>query len=66
MLNSYKFTIAFPLYLLKLSGQEINITLPELDFELENEALPLQLRVNGSQPVLTITWELLFAFGESS
>lgn len=45
-------------------GQSIDIVLPELDFELENDELPLQLRVNGTAPVLTIQWQFIFAFGE--
>lgn len=44
-------------------GQTLEINLPSLDFELQNDALPLQLTINGSQPILCIRWGFKFAFG---
>ena len=50
-------------HLFLYSGQTLNIALPSLDFELQNDALPLQLTINGSQPILRLCWEFKFAFG---
>ena len=47
----------------QLSGQEINVTSPDLDFQLENEALPLQLKVEGDLPLLKIQRGFCLPFG---
>ena len=37
--------------------------LPELNFKLDNDALPLQFNISDNQPTLTIEWEFTLAFG---
>ena len=44
-------------------GQKYEIVLPELDFELGNDALPLQLNIDSDPPVLEIEWQFDLAFG---
>ena len=46
-------------------GQNFSFNLPELDFEIGNDALPLQLSVEdeGDPPVLEIEWAFTLAFG---
>lgn len=44
-------------------GQEYLITLPALDFELGNKALPLQLNVDSSPPEFSIEWKFTLSFG---
>ena len=34
-----------------------------MDFELDIDALPLQLNVEANPPVLTLSWEFTLAFG---
>ena len=47
-------------------GQSVSITLPDLDFELDVDLLPLQLNVDSEPPVLTLSWEFTLAFGTRS
>ena len=44
-------------------GQTYSVNLPELEFEIGNDGLPLQVVVNGGTPVLEIEWEFNLAFG---
>ena len=44
-------------------GQTYRVNLPELEFEIGNDGLPLQVVVDGGTPVLEIEWEFNLAFG---
>lgn len=44
-------------------GQSYKVTLPQLDFELGNNQLPLQIKVDSGNPVMSISWSLTLAFG---
>ena len=44
-------------------GQEFVFELPDLSFELEGDALPLQLSMEEVTPELKITWCFNLAFG---
>lgn len=46
-----------------LPGQSYEVTLPQLHFDLGNDQFPLQIDVNGGNPVLSLSWEFTLAFG---
>lgn len=45
------------------SGQSYIVSLPELDFEIGNDGLPLQLNVDSGTPMLSIEWGFTLAIG---
>ena len=55
--------LAYSHFIRHISGQRIEILLPELDFELPS-GLPIQLEVSSEDaPKITIEWEFKLAFG---
>lgn len=44
-------------------GQEFVVPLPDLSFELEGDAFPLQLQFDNLTPQLRLNWCFNFAFG---
>ncbi len=45
-------------------GQSFNKSLHELDFQMNNDALPLQFNLDADASVMTVTWAFKLAFGE--
>ena len=45
------------------SAQNYTIDLPELDFELDNQALPIQFNIAGASPTFTVELRFKFSFG---
>ena len=44
-------------------GQTYTIELPDLDFELGNDALPIQLKISAEPPIMNVTWKFSLSFG---
>ena len=44
-------------------GQTYTIELPDLDFELGNDALPIQLKISAEPPIKNVSWKFSLSFG---